>query len=150
VELEELYSGSFIDWERVASSWAKRTPSSRLMLFAARRYLEESNATAEPGREEVLDSLALPDEVCEAFVAPPQPEEASSRRWGEFIDGAVAAELEMVSYGERPPILHELKGGLEEAAAQAGEESELGRWFLGRRDALPGGDLPDDPEFLPV
>lgn len=150
MNLEELYSGSFIDWERVASSWAKRTPSSRLMLFAARRYLEESDARAEPGRGGVLDSLALPDEVREAFVTPPQPEDAASRLWGEFVDAAVAAELEMVSYGERPPILHELKGGLEEAAEQAGEGSELGRWFLGRRDALPGGDLPEDPEFLPV
>src|SRR5688500_6313043 len=41
VDLQKLYAGSFIDWEAVAASWNKRTVPSRLLLFAARRYLEE-------------------------------------------------------------------------------------------------------------
>ena len=56
----------------------------------------------------------------------------------------------MVSYGERPPLLHELRAGLEQAAAEAGPLTEKGRWFLARRDALPGTDLPDDPGCLPI
>ena len=66
------------------------------------------------------------------------------------MDAAVAAELEMVSYGERPPLLHELRAGLERAAAEAGPKTHLARWFLARRDALPGMDLPEDPGYLPV
>jgi hypothetical protein len=56
----------------------------------------------------------------------------------------------MISYGERPPLLHELRAGLERAAAEAGTETDLGLWFLARRDALPGTDLPEDPGYLPV
>jgi hypothetical protein len=56
----------------------------------------------------------------------------------------------MVSYGERPPLLHELRAGLDQAAAEAGPLTEKGRWFLARRDALPGTDLPDDPGYLPI
>jgi hypothetical protein len=26
----------------------------------------------------------------------------------------------------------------------------LGHWFLNRRDALPGEDLPENPGYLPV
>ncbi len=70
--------------------------------------------------------------------------------WGAFVDAAIAAELEMVSYGERPPLLFELRAGLERAADEAGRDSELGSWFLARRDGLPGIDLPDDPSYLPV
>jgi hypothetical protein len=66
------------------------------------------------------------------------------------VDAAVAAEVEMVSYGERPPLLHELRAGLEQAAGEAGPATELGLWFLARRDALPGTDLPEDPGYLPV
>jgi hypothetical protein len=62
----------------------------------------------------------------------------------------MAAELEVVSYGERPPLLHELRAGLEQAASEAGPGTELERWFLARREALPGRDLPEDPGYLPV
>ena len=50
MDLEKLYGGSFVDWEAVAGSWAKRTVSSRLLLFAARRYLLETASTLEAGR----------------------------------------------------------------------------------------------------
>src|SRR5215208_2461808 len=130
MDLQRLYAGSFIDWEAVAASWSKRTVPSRLLLFAARRYLEEGAGVPDTGRAEML--------------AP------ASRRGGEFVDAAVAAELEMVSYGERPPLLHELRAGLEQAAEEAGPLTDSGRWFLARRDALPGTDLPDDPEYLPI
>jgi hypothetical protein len=151
MDLKELYGGSFVDWEAVAGSWAKRTVSSRLLLFAARRYLEEGDSTP-PGAEraEILGSTPLPEEVKRAFVSPPEPAGSAARRWGEFVDAAVAAELEMISYGERPPLLHELRAGLERAATEAGASTDLGRWFLARRDALPGTDLPDDPGYLPV
>ena len=119
MELQKLYAGSFIDWEAVAASWNKRTVPSRLLLFAARRYLEEEVGSPDAGRAATLAS-------------------------------AVAAELEMVSYGERPPLLHELRSGLEQAAGEAGLLTERGRWFLARRDALPGTDLPDDPGYLPI
>jgi hypothetical protein len=66
------------------------------------------------------------------------------------VDAAVAAELEVVPYGERPPLLHELRVGLEHAAAEADLETDLGGWFLARRDALPGTDLPEDTGYLPV
>jgi hypothetical protein len=151
MDLERLYGGSFIDWERVAGSWAKRTVPSRLLLFAARRYLEEGvPATPDVERTEMLVSTPLPDEIKLAFVSPPEPSGSAARRWGEFVDAATAAELEVISYGERPPLLHELRAGLERAAAEAGPETDLGRWFLDRRDALPGTDLPEDPGYLPV
>jgi hypothetical protein len=151
MDLERLYGGSFVDWETVAGSWAKRTVSSRLLLFAARRYLEESaSTTPDPKRAEMLGSTSLPDEIKRAFASPPDPGGSAARRWGEFVDAAAAAELEMISYGERPPLLHELRAGLEQAAAEAGPETDLGRWFLDRRDALPGTDLPEDPGYLPV
>jgi hypothetical protein len=150
MDLDNLYAGSFVDWEVVAGSWAKRTLSSRLLLFAARRYLPETISTSGAGRVEALGTTPLPNEIKRAFASPPQPSEPASRHWGEFIDAAVAAELEMVSYGERPPLLHELQAGLEQAAAEAGPETDLGRWFLARRDALPGTDLPEDPGYLPV
>ena len=150
MDLKRLYEGSFIDWEAVAGSWAKRTVSSRLLLFAARRYLLETTAALEAGRAEALASTALPEEVRRAYASPPQSAGSAARRWGEFVDAAVAAELEIVSYGERPPLLHELKTGLEQAATEAGTRTDLGRWFLARRDALPGSDLPEDPGYLPV
>jgi hypothetical protein len=149
MDLERLYGGSFIDWETVAGSWAKRTPSSRLLLFAARRYLEEDAAPVAQ-RAEMLDSTPLPDEIKRAFASPPEPAGSAARRWGEFVDAAAAAELEMISYGERPPLLHELRTGLEQAAAEAGPETDLGRWFLERRAALPGTDLPEEPGYLPI
>jgi hypothetical protein len=150
VDLQRLYGGSFVDWEAVAGSWAKRTVSSRLLLFAARRYLLEVAEIPDAGQAEALGSTPLPDEVRRAFASPPEPAGSASRRWGEFVDAAVAAELETVSYGERPPLLHELRAGLEQAAAEAGPETDLGRWFLARRDALPGTDLPEDPGYMPV
>ncbi len=150
MDLERLYAGSFVDWEAVAGSWAKRTVSSRLLLFAARRYLLETAATPDPGRAEALASTPLPEEVRRAYASPPETAGSAARRWGEFVDAAVAAELEIISYGERPPLLHELRGGLERAASEAGPETELGRWFLARREALPGTDLPEDPGYLPV
>ena len=150
MDLEKLYGGSFVDWETVGGSWAKRTVSSRLLLFAARRYLLEAATTPEAERAGALSSTPLPDEVQRAFASPPEPAGSAARRWGEFLDAAVAAELETVSYGERPPLLHELRAGLEQAAVEAGPETDLGRWFLARRDALPGMDLPEDPGYLPV
>jgi len=150
MDLQRLYAGSFIDWEAVAGSWKKRTVPSRLLLFAARRYLEEVAGAPDSGRAETLASAPLPEEIKVAFASPPEPGASASRRWGEFVDAAVAAELEMVSYGERPPLLHELRAGLEQAAGEAGLLTEEGRWFLARRDALPGTDLPDDPGYLPI
>ena len=150
MDLGRLYAGSFVDWEAVAGSWAKRTVSSRLLLFAARRYLLESASTLEAGREEVLSSTPLPGEIKRAFASPPEPSEPAAHPWGGFVDAAVAAELETVPYGERPPLLRELRAGLEQAAAEAGLETDLGQWFLARRDALPGTDLPEDPGYLPV
>lgn len=150
MDLGELYGGSFVNWETVAGSWRKRTVSSRLLLLAARRYLAEAGAAADPARWKVVEPAALPDEVKRAFAAPPGVESPSAELWGGFVDAAVAAELEMISYGERPPILHELRAGLEAAALEAGAGSDLARWFLARRDALPGEDLPEDPGYLPV
>jgi len=151
MDLDRLYGGSFVDWERVAGSWAKRTVSSRLLLFAARHYLEEvPSASEDPERADMLASTHLPEEIRRAFASPPGPGGSAGRRWGEFVDAAVAAELEMVSYGERPPLLHELRAGLEQAAEEAAPGTEMGRWFVARRDALPGTDLPDDPGYLPV
>jgi hypothetical protein len=150
VDLRRLYAGSFIDWEAVAASWNKRTVPSRLLLFAARRYLEEANVVPDPERAGMLAQAQLPDEIKHAFASPPAPEASPSRRWGEFVDASVAAELEMVSYGERPPLLHELRAGLEQAAEEAGPATDTGLWFLARRDALPGIDLPEDPGYLPI
>ena len=150
MDLERLYGGSFIDWEAVASSWAKRTVASRLLLFAARRYLHEGASAPDVGRTQMLDPTPLPEEIKRAFASPPGPGEPGSRRWGEFVDAAVAAELEVVPYGERPPLLHELRSGLEHAAAEADLETDLGRWFLARRDSLPGTDLSGELGYLPV
>jgi hypothetical protein len=150
MDLRRLYAGSFIDWEAVSASWNKRTVPSRLLLFAARRYLEEEKGVSEPERAEMLARAPLPDEIKEAFASPPLPDDPPSRRWGEFVDAAVATELEMVSYGERPPLLHELRAGLDQAATEAGPDTEAGRWFIARRDALPGMDLPEDPDYLPI
>ena len=150
MDLTELYGGSFVNWETVAGSFKKRTLSSRLMLFSARRYLEQADVAPDPHRQSLVESAAMPDEVKKAFAAPPAPESRASEPWGEFVDAALAAELEMISYGERPPLLHELRTGLEAAATQAGPDFDLGRWFLARRDALPGEDLPEDPGYLPV
>jgi hypothetical protein len=150
MDLGKLYGGSFVNWEAVVGSWAKRTVSSRLLLFAARRYLLEAVSTFDAGRVEALASTSLPDEIKLAFASPPGPSAPASRHWGEFVDAAVAAELEMVPYGERPPLLHELRAGLEQAAAEAGPGTDLGLWFLARRDALPGADLPEDPGYMPV
>ena len=148
MDLSRLHGGSFIDWEAVAASWNKRTVPSRLLLFAARRYLEESTSTADQERVDLLARISLPEEIKRAYASPPASE--ASQLWGGFLDAAVAAEIEMISYGDRPPLLHELRAGLEQAAAEAGPDTELGRWFLARRDALPGTDLPEDPGYLPV
>lgn len=150
MDLAELYGGSFVNWETVAGSFKKRTISSRLMLFSARRYLAEADATPDPQRQSLVETEPLPDEVKGAFAAPPDPEGGAAELWGEFVDAALATELEMISYGERPPILHELRIGFQAAASQAGPETGLGRWFLARRAALPGEDLPEDPGYLPV
>lgn len=143
-----------MNWEAVVGSWSKRTISSRLLLMAARRYLSEpGEQTPQTERLEMISGSPLPDEVKRAFSAPPDPDSpdpAASDSWGRFVDAAVAAELEIVSYGERPPLLHELRAGLENAASEAGERTDLGRWFLARRAALPGDDLPDDAGYLPV
>ncbi|CAN5679266.1 hypothetical protein BH24ACT22_BH24ACT22_18030 [soil metagenome] len=150
MDLRQLYGGSFVNWETVSGSWKKRTVTSRLMLFSARRYLKESNADPDPDRVDLVEPTPLPEEVKGAFASPPEPSGAASGLWGEFVDAALTAELEMISYGERPPILQELRAGLEAAADEAGPESDLGRWFLARHKALPGEDLPDDPGYLPV
>lgn len=151
MDLADLHSGSFIDWEAVSGSWSKRTVSSRQLLFSARRYLEAAGSPEpEPGRMEIVASTKLPEEIQQAFASPPEPGGVADRAWGEFLDAAVATELEMVSYGERPPLLHELRNGLETAAEEAGHRTDLGHWFLARRDALPGTDLPEDPSYLPV
>ena len=148
MDLERLYGGSYVNWEGVAASWNKRTVPSRLLLFAARRYLAQTDAVSDPERAATLAPVSLPEEIKRAYASSPASE--ASRSWGEFLDAAVAAELEMVSYGERPPLLHELRAGLERAAAEAGPGTERGRWFLARRRTLPGTDLPEDPGYLPV
>jgi hypothetical protein len=150
VDLEGLYGASFIDWESVDASWSKRTVSSRLLLFAARRYLEAKPGEAAANRAELVEPATLPEEIKSAFATPPAPESAASQPWGEFVDAALAAELEMVPYGERPILLGELRAGLSKAAEEADPRTPLGRWFLTRRDALPGEDLPENPEYLPV
>lgn len=150
MDLQRLYAGSFIDWEAVAASWNKRTVPSRLLLFAARRYLDEQTRVRDTERAAMLAPVPLPEEIKRAFASPPESDDPASRLWGEFVDAAVAAELEMVSYGERPPLLHELRAGLEQAAEEAGAGTEAESWFLARRDALPGTDLPEDLGYLPI
>ena len=150
MDLERLYGASFVDWEAVAASWAKRTVSSRLLLFAARRYLSAGPGKRDDRRAELMESATLADEIKAAFASPPTPESAVSRQWGEFVDAALASELETIPYGERPVLLGELRAGLEKAANEAGVNTALGRWFLARRAALPGEDLPENPEYLPV
>jgi hypothetical protein len=150
VDLDRLYGASFIDWEAVAASWSKRTVSSRLLLFAARRYLETEPGRRNAERAEIVEPASLPEEIKAAFAAPPDPESAASRSWGEFVDAALGAELEMVPYGERPVLLGELRSGLTQAVEEADPNTPLGRWFQVRRDALPGEDLPENPEYLPV
>lgn len=150
MDLKALYGGSFVNWEAVSGSWAKRTVSSRLLLFSARRYLEETHSDPDAERAELAEDMPLPDDVKRAFAAPPETDDPAARLWGEFVDAALVTELEIVSYGERPPLLHELRTGLKRAAEEAGPKTDLGRWFLARHDALPGMDLPEDPEYLPV
>jgi hypothetical protein len=147
VDLERLYGASFVDWEAVAASWAKRTISSRLLLLSARRYLSSAPAEKKAERAQIIEPATLPDEIKAAFVSPP---ENVSSLWGGFVDAALATELEMIPYGERPILLSELRAGLGKAAEEAGADTRLGRWFLDRRDALPGEDLPENPEYLPV
>ena len=152
MDLPGLYGISFVDWEAVAASWAKRTVPSRLLLFAARRYLSEAQGTElERERAAFLEPLELPQEIKDAFASPPALEEgATASEWGAFADAAIAAELEMISYGERPILLGELRAGLARAAEEAGPATALNRWFMARSAALPGDDLPDDPDYLPV
>lgn len=150
MDLEGLYGASFVDWEAVSASWTKRTVGSRLLLFAARRYLEAGPGEAKPDRAEFIEPARLAAEIEAAFASPPVPEAPSSVQWGRFVDAAVAAELEMVPYGERPVLLGELRAGLARAAEEAGSDTPLGSWFLARRDALPGEDLPENPEYMPV
>ncbi|HLL38785.1 MAG TPA: hypothetical protein VK357_03865 [Rubrobacteraceae bacterium] len=150
MDLEGLYGASFIDWEAVAVSWSKRTVPSRLLLFAARRYLSEGPGEQKADRVEVVETTKLPAEIKAAFATPPDPESEAALPWGEFVDAAVAAELEMIPYGERPLLLGELRAGLTKAAEESGSSTKLSCWFLARRDALPGEDLPDNPEYLPV
>ena len=151
MDLEGLYGASFVDWEAVAASWAKRTVSSRLLLLSARRYLSSTGSgERDELRAKLMESATLADEIKAAFVSPPVPESAASPLWGEFVDAAIAAELEMIPYGERPVLLGELRAGLGTAADEADVDTSLGRWFAARRDALPGEDLPQNPEYLPV
>ncbi len=151
MDLPGLYGASFVDWEAVAASWSKRTVPSRLLLFAARRYLSVAgDAKPEGERAAFLESLKLPAEIKDAFASPPAPEAEAAPEWGAFTDAAIAAELEMVPYGERPILLAELRAGLVKAAEEAGPGTVLNRWFLARRAALPGDDLPESPEYLPV
>jgi len=74
VDLEGLYGASFIDWEAVAVSWSKRTVPSRLLLFAARRYLSEGPGEQKADRVEVVETTKLPAEIKAAFATPPDPE----------------------------------------------------------------------------
>ena len=150
MDLEGLYGASFVDWEAVATSWAKRTVGSRLLLLSARRYLSADPGQKDDRRAKLIEGFTLAEEIKAAFASPPPPESASSPLWGEFVDAALATELEMVPYGERPVLLGELRAGLGTAVEGAGLDTPLGRWFTARRDALPGEDLPEDPEYLPV
>ena len=93
MDLDRLYGGSFIDWDAVSASWNKRTVPSRLLLFAARRYLAEQPAETDAARAETLEPVSLPDEIKRAYAAPPATQGDAARLWGEFGDAAVAAEL---------------------------------------------------------
>lgn len=152
MDLARLYGGSFIDWSKVEGSWAKRTIPSRLLLFAARKYLDEAGRyERDEERAATLSSVRFPEEIRAAYAAPPESaEDEAAASWGRFIDAAAATEMEMVSYGERPLLLHELRSGLSQAAEEAGTGTPLARWFVARSEALPGGDLPESPEYLPV
>ena len=96
MDLDKLYGGSFIDWDAVSASWNKRTVSSRLLLFAARRYAE-AGLPADEDRAETLAPVSLPDDIKRAYAAPPPAARESAGLWGAFLEAAVAAELEMVS-----------------------------------------------------
>lgn len=150
MDLAGIYGASFVDWQAVGESWKKRTVSSRLLLFAARRYLDTAVPEPDLERAEVVEGTTLPAEIKAAFASPPDSHNPAAHEWGKFVDAAVAAELEMMPYGERPVLLGELRAGLGKAAEESGEDKNLFRWFTDRRDALPGMDLPDDPEYLPV
>ena len=151
MDLEKLYGASFVDWEAVAASWAKRTVSSRLLLLSARRYLSSGDlGERDDRRAKLVQSATLADEIKAAFASPPSPASPASALWGVFVDAALAAELETIPYGERPVLLGELRAGLGKAADEAGADTALGCWFLARREALPGEDLPENPEYLPV
>lgn len=147
MDLNSVYGASFVSWEAISSSWAKRTISSRLLLFAARNFLAAHDA---PPDRSLPAAYSLPEEIRRAFATPPPPDDPAALPWGSFVDAAIAAELETISYGERPPLLHELRAGLTAAATEAGPGTPLGRWFTARHDALPGADLPDDPTYVPV
>jgi hypothetical protein len=152
MDLERLYGGSFIDWSKVEGSWAKRTIPSRLLLFASRKYLEE-DGLPEPDMERAatLSSARFPEEIRMAYASPPANADAvAAQSWGIFVDAAVATEMELISYGERPLLLHELRAGFAQAAEEAGDGTPLARWFVVRAVALPGGDLPETPDYLPV
>lgn len=153
MDLDSLYGASFVNWQVVSGSWSKRTISSRLLLFAARHYLEQAEESwFDDERHEAISDSPLPEEVKRAFSSPPgTPDtDGSANGWGKFVDAALVAELEMVSYGERPPLLYELRTGLEQASREAGPETPLGRWFIARSESLPGDDLPDEPGYIPV
>lgn len=150
MDLERLYGASFVDWEAVSASWAKRTVGSRLLLLVARRYLSVDPGERDEHRAQLMKPLTLADEIKAAFASPPTPESGASPLWGEFVDAALTAELETIPYGERPVLLGELRAGLGKAAEEADPNTALGRWFTARRVALPGEDLPENPEYFPV
>ena len=70
MDLEGLYGASFVDWEAVAASWAKRTVSSRLLLFAARRYLSEYAGEVDANRVEVVGPVPLAEDPDQLQLAP--------------------------------------------------------------------------------
>src|SRR4028118_127525 len=105
MDLERLYGGSFIDWAAVSASWNKRTVSSRLLLFAARRYAG-AGLHSDEDRAETVAPVSLPEDIKRAYAAPPPAEGESARLWGAFLDAAVAAALERGCYGGRAPLLH--------------------------------------------
>lgn len=150
MNLQGLYGASFVNWEAVDASWAKRTISSRLLLLASRRYLLAGIGERDERRAKLVEPTKLAEEIKTAFASPPAPESVKSALWGEFVDAALVTELEVIPYGERPILLGELRVGLEKAAYEAGADTALGRWFLARRKALPGEDLPENPKYLPV
>ncbi|WP_119067405.1 hypothetical protein [Rubrobacter indicoceani] len=148
MDLDSLYGGSYVNWAGVAESWAKRTVSSRLLVFAARRHLRDAGAAGEGREVPAAMPETLPKEVLRAYGSPPEPDASGS--WGAFLDAALAAEFELLPYGERPPVIAELRQGLSTAEKEAGEGTRLGLWFRARREALPGHDLPDGAGYLPV